>query len=67
MNDRSDHKKRGEKAWNTGRTETKTEKNNGDSKLNIRYIKKQNGPYLSEQILNYRVPHSGLASQDLCG
>jgi hypothetical protein len=48
MDDRSDLKSHGEKAQNTGRIKRKTEKNNGDPKLNIRYIKKeQNGAYLS--------------------
>jgi hypothetical protein len=52
MNDRSDLKRHGEKAWNTGRTKKKTEKNNGDPELNVRYIKKRNGAYLGDRILN---------------
>jgi hypothetical protein len=49
MNDCSDLKSHGEKAWNTGRTKRKTKKNNGDPKLSVRYIKKeQNNTYSSE-------------------
>jgi hypothetical protein len=48
MKDRSDLKRHGEKAWKTGRTTRKREKNNGDHRLNVPYIKKQNGADLSE-------------------
>jgi hypothetical protein len=61
MNDRSELKSHGAKAWNTGRTKRKAEKNNGDPKLNQKYIKKQHGACLSEQILNCTM--SGIASK----
>jgi hypothetical protein len=62
MSDRSDLKSHGEKTWNTGRMKGKTEKRNGDPKLNVNYIKKeQNGGYLNGRILNHKT--SGIADK----
>jgi hypothetical protein len=63
MNDRSHLKSHGEKVWKTGRTKRKTEKTTVIQIKLKAYQKEQNGAYLSDRILNYKM--SGIASESL--